>query len=235
MYTVMQLSRELLTRRAGDFDSESIFTLNLRKIGVRLSRVLNECTNVKSLDLSLNGLRSLKLPDGKRLNPMSQLKYLNLSHNLLTNLDSLPVLKRLETLHLEGNLIQDVKALEPLKEACPRLKHLYLQTVHEGQPNPVCKEKEYVSIVSGMFPLLCSLDGMRIKFKYSLFRLQEKILEHEQKRKTEFEVLRGERKEEEKKSALGPVKLVSKEAMENLDMEIMDLKGEIEICKAILR
>ncbi len=58
---------------------------------------------------------------------MMNLKVLHLDYNKLKNLETLPILLKLETLTLSSNLITDTAAcVKTIAMKCPRLIHLNL-------------------------------------------------------------------------------------------------------------
>uniref|UniRef100_A0A7S3Y7M0 Uncharacterized protein n=1 Tax=Lotharella globosa TaxID=91324 RepID=A0A7S3Y7M0_9EUKA len=175
-----RLTREVLVARSGEFTLESIFSLSLRKQGLKLTAALGECKHLKNLDLAENGLKDLRV-EGHALPDMKHLKFLDLSQNGLTSADSIPMCERLEILHLEGNRIKNPRDLLKLKTNAPRLKQLFLQAINGTLQNPMCLKSKYAVTVKSMFPSLQVLDGMRLNYHFSLFNLGLKLEEEFQK------------------------------------------------------
>mmetsp|Transcript_37835 Transcript_37835/g.60747 ORF Transcript_37835/g.60747 Transcript_37835/m.60747 type:complete len:231 (-) Transcript_37835:288-980(-) len=169
-----ELTKKLIVSRSGEFCLESVFSLRLSKENIRLTSALERCVNLKTLDLSQNGLRDL-LVDYKRIDSMAKLKFLDLKQNRLKNLDSLPTCERLEILHLEGNLIANVRELEILQTRAPQLKQLYLENSSANLRNPLCRTKHYSELIVKMLPGLTVLNGMRLNYEYSLYNLGKSI------------------------------------------------------------
>eukprot|EP00471_Norrisiella_sphaerica_P005678 CAMPEP_0184489864 /NCGR_PEP_ID=MMETSP0113_2-20130426/16524_1 /TAXON_ID=91329 /ORGANISM="Norrisiella sphaerica, Strain BC52" /LENGTH=232 /DNA_ID=CAMNT_0026873507 /DNA_START=249 /DNA_END=947 /DNA_ORIENTATION=+ len=165
-----ELTREVIVAASGEFSLDTVFTLSLAKKGIRIKPVLGKCPNLKNLDLSQNDLQNL-LADYKRIDKMDHLKFLDLRKNSIQNLESLPDCERLQILHLEGNKISDFRHLEILQTRAPRLRHLYLNDPLNNLTNPICSKTNYAAGVLKLFPKLEVLDGMRLKYEFSLYKL----------------------------------------------------------------
>eukprot|EP00466_Bigelowiella_natans_P011861 jgi/Bigna1/141452/aug1.62_g16160 len=154
-----ELTKKLIVSRSGEFCLESVFSLRLSKENIRLTSALERCVNLKTLDLSQNGLRDL-LVDYKRIDSMAKLKFLDLKQNRLKNL---------------GNLIANVRELEILQTRAPQLKQLYLENSSANLRNPLCRTKHYSELIVKMLPGLTVLNGMRLNYEYSLYNLGKSI------------------------------------------------------------
>ena len=110
-------------------------------------------THLTSLNLANNKLVNLEGMAG-----CIKLKILQIDHNQLSSLDSLPIMLNLDTLTASGNLFSEAEAMiKNIAKKCPRLQHLNLTS------NPLdidIKSKGYRKGVKKLLPLLLSLDGV---------------------------------------------------------------------------
>ncbi|KAF3623744.1 putative protein-like [Capsicum annuum] len=90
---------------------ESLYTLRLAACGVKELEFLRFAKHLELLDLSNNKLRG-RIPDWAWSNWMFSLQRLNLSHNMLTSVDSIPLLY-VETIDLRSNLLQGSLPIPP--------------------------------------------------------------------------------------------------------------------------
>ncbi|KAL4227405.1 axoneme assembly [Mactra antiquata] len=162
--------KSLLKSKSGEFDIESIHTLDLKDMDLVDLGCLGECTSLERLDLSYNGISKLH-----KLAGLENLQYLNLSANRISSLEGLQVLDNLEKLNLAGNLIGGTDSLRCLT-GLDKLTSLRLLDSVKGLSNPVCMNSNYENDVCQMFPNLISLDGERINGRGSdVFKLLKHI------------------------------------------------------------
>ena len=151
-----RLTEENVKKVTGQFELESVFTLTMNRMGLRLIENLGGCPNLTSVDLSHNRIERIE-----GLDALKQLKRLDLRDNEISVLENVESLESLETLMLQGNRISsldDVACLTKLP-----LRTLIFQTVCDGvvdhdESNPVCSHPSYRTAVRRMLPQLKSLD-----------------------------------------------------------------------------
>ncbi|KAJ8304936.1 hypothetical protein KUTeg_018519 [Tegillarca granosa] len=148
-----KITKQLLKTRSGEFDLESIHTLNLRNLGITDLGSVGECTGLERLNLSRNDITKLT-----KLAGLTNLTYLNISANRISSLEGLQALDNLQTLNLAGNLVGSVDSLRCLT-GLDKLQDLRLCDHVQGLSNPMCMNSNYKSDVSNLFPNLKTLDG----------------------------------------------------------------------------
>jgi Leucine-rich repeat (LRR) protein len=151
------LSEEYLKLAAGEFDLKTIFQLILREKSIkRIEGAVDQCINIRWLDLSQNGI--IKLENMSRL---ANLQFMDLSHNKLQKIQNLDGLKALHTLRLLNNPIFRLQDLEGLRARRPSLKHLSLKQIDGSEACPVCLTPLYKEKVYEELPNLYALDSQR--------------------------------------------------------------------------
>ncbi|XP_062572394.1 leucine-rich repeat-containing protein 61-like [Saccostrea cucullata] len=151
-----KITKALLKTRSGEFDIESIHTLNLRDCGLSDLGCISECSQLERLNLSRNDLCKLN-----KLAGLGNLTILNLSGNRITNLEGLQALENLQSVNLAGNLIGSINSLRCLT-ALDKLEELRLHDSLRDLSNPLCHSPMYRRDVLDMLPNLKVLDGERI-------------------------------------------------------------------------
>ncbi|XP_052699428.1 leucine-rich repeat-containing protein 61-like, partial [Crassostrea angulata] len=173
-----KITKALLKTRSGEFDIESIHTLNLRDCGLSDLGCISECTQLERLNLSRNDLTKLN-----KLAGLGNLSSLNLSGNRITNPEGLQALESLQSVNLAGNLIGSVNSLRCLT-ALDKLEDLRLHDPVRDLSNPLCHSNTYRKDVLDMLPNLKVLDGERIlglgSDVFSMCREIEESLERRQ-------------------------------------------------------
>ncbi|XP_022334076.2 leucine-rich repeat-containing protein 61-like [Crassostrea virginica] len=173
-----KITKPLLKTRSGEFDIESIHTLNLRDCGLSDLGCISECTQLERLNLSRNDISKLN-----KLAGLGNLTSLNLSANRITNIEGLQALENLQSVNLAGNLIGSVNSLRCLT-ALDKLEELRLHDPLRDLSNPLCHSTTYRRDVLDMLPNLKVLDGERIlghgSDVFSLCREIEESLERRQ-------------------------------------------------------
>ncbi|KAH0733764.1 hypothetical protein KY285_009471 [Solanum tuberosum] len=89
----------------------SLRSLQLAACEVKELEFLRSANQLRQLDLSNNKIQG-RIPDWAWSNWMVSLQHLNLSHNMLTNVDSIP-LQTLDTIDLRSNLLQGSLPIPP--------------------------------------------------------------------------------------------------------------------------
>ena len=132
----------LLKQKSQNFDLETIFRLSLHDVGLSTADgVLNECTSLRSLDLSKNRITEVNELDGSAL---SRLEELDLSSNRLDSLRSFPEIPSLLRLQLQENKLATLNDVcSVLAKKCPDLQLLWLQDASGKHGNPVCGLPNY--------------------------------------------------------------------------------------------
>mmetsp|Transcript_39327 Transcript_39327/g.113818 ORF Transcript_39327/g.113818 Transcript_39327/m.113818 type:complete len:240 (-) Transcript_39327:58-777(-) len=149
------LSVEYIKHETGEFDEESVFQAILSKRDISRIEAVNQCCNLRWLDLSRNQIIRIENLDG-----LSQLVSLDLSHNKIQKVQALDTLLNLERLQLKANPIsrlQDLEGLRPLK----KLRHLHFQNIDRTDFCPICLSPEYRGKVRELCPDLVALDSRR--------------------------------------------------------------------------
>ncbi|XP_005091618.1 leucine-rich repeat-containing protein 61 [Aplysia californica] len=159
------ISKQLLKSKSGEFDVESIHTLNIKDAGISDVGCIGECTSLERLDLSYNNVSRLH-----KLAGLSALVKLNLAANRISSLEGLQSLENLQSLNVSGNLIGSVDCLRYLA-GLEKFTSLRLQDPANGLSNPMCN-MSYLDGVLMMLPVLITLDGQRVRGRGSeLFQL----------------------------------------------------------------
>lgn len=154
----VDLNEAVIKKRAGEFDIESVYTLNFVGMQLRSITAVAVCTNLTELDVSDNHIRSL---DG--VGGLESLKKLVVDINRVERLEPLKSVKSLEALHIEANNISNVDEVKHLAEL-PNLHTLHFRRVYADMaaPNPVCGHPSYRAVVLRLLPALTNLDGERL-------------------------------------------------------------------------
>ncbi|CAH1795828.1 unnamed protein product [Owenia fusiformis] len=165
-----RITKQMLKCRTGEFDLESIHTLDLKEMDIGDLGCLGECTGLERLDLSRNDVTRLYA-----LASLTNLITLNLSANRICSLEGLQALDNLESLNLAGNLLGSVGDLRCLS-SLEKLTDLRLRDTIHDIANPMCMSLTYKKDVPTILPTLQVLDGERLSGKGSeLFKLCNEI------------------------------------------------------------
>ncbi|CAD5124078.1 DgyrCDS12383 [Dimorphilus gyrociliatus] len=175
----IQITKQLLKSKSGEFDIESIHHISLTHYGIEDLGCIGECSALQKLDLSFNDITKLF-----SLSSLINLQYLNISANRISSLEGLQSLDNLCYLNASGNLINSIQSLRCLSYL-EKLKELRLIDKMNELTNPVCLNNSYSSDVKEILPSLTALDGERIKGKgsevFDLFRDVESLLEERER------------------------------------------------------
>ncbi|KAK2146173.1 hypothetical protein LSH36_626g00010 [Paralvinella palmiformis] len=150
------LTASLLKSKSGEFDLESIHTLNLSHMELTDLGCLGECSGLERLDLSFNDITKLYALAG-----LMNVTDLNLSANRITSLDGLQSVDNLKSLNLSGNLIGRLETLKCLS-SLEKLSYLRLRDVTQDLSNPICMNISYKEDVLSILPNLVTLDDERL-------------------------------------------------------------------------
>lgn len=120
---------------------------------------IHVCPNVEILDLSRN--RLTRLAD---MGALTRLRVLHLEGNMIDDLRGLASHPCLMEIYLAGNLLASVESLRPLVAACPALARIDLADLSGRARNPVCDAAGYEDAVLAAFPRLDILDGQRLRY-----------------------------------------------------------------------
>ncbi|OWF45968.1 leucine-rich repeat-containing protein 61-like [Mizuhopecten yessoensis] len=149
-----KITKALLKTRSGEFELESIHSINLRELGISDLGCIGECTGLERANLSRNEITKLT-----KLAGLTNLAILNLSANRIMSLEGLQALDNLQSLNLAGNLIGGVENLRCLTG----LDKLESLTVNDKTlSNPFCINQGYKKDIAKMFPRLRTIDGERL-------------------------------------------------------------------------
>ena len=133
----------------------------MSNIGISKIGAMSQCSNLVFLNLKSNKLSNLT---GLCLN---QLVMLDLSFNMITNLDTLDEMSKLKYLKLQGNKIDKFKSVHnniikiTKLKSFKSLENVLLQEVNGNAANPICKLENYRNEVFSIAPSLKSLDSIR--------------------------------------------------------------------------
>lgn len=164
----MNLSERLIIQKSSTFDLEAAFLLNLSDQGIEdIGPAINECVNLRELDLSRNRITGLSGFNGEKL---VKLASLNLVNNNITSLAMLDALPSLHHLHLQGNKLMETGELKMLATKLPSLKSLHFQNLSGMNANPLCGEANYEHSVREAFPFLQVLDGRMLQEDFAIYR-----------------------------------------------------------------
>jgi hypothetical protein len=154
-----ELDEEQIKRRAGEFELESVHTLQLASMGLRSITAIASCPGLTELDVSDNALSSLDA-----LSSLAQLKRLIVSTNKVQRLEPLRGLEALHTLRLDANAVSNLDEVHHLAQL-PSLQVIYFRKVYEqiAGPNPICSHPAYRPTVLRLLTQLRNLDGERIR------------------------------------------------------------------------
>ncbi|XP_060064091.1 leucine-rich repeat-containing protein 61-like [Ylistrum balloti] len=149
-----KVTKALLKTRSGEFELESIHSINLRELGISDLGCIGECTGLERANLSRNDITKLT-----KLAGLTNLTTLNLSANRIISLEGLQTLENLQSLNLAGNLIGGVENFRCLTG----LEKLEILTVNDkALSNPFCINHGYKKDISKMLPRLRTIDGERV-------------------------------------------------------------------------
>ncbi|XP_069138618.1 leucine-rich repeat-containing protein 61-like [Argopecten irradians] len=149
-----KVTKALLKTRSGEFELESIHSINLRELGISDLGCIGECTGLQRANLSRNDITKLT-----KLAGLSNLTALNLSANRIMTLEGLQALDNLQSLNLAGNLIGGVENFRCLQG----LEKLESLTVNDkALSNPFCVNVGYRKELSKLLPKLRTIDGERL-------------------------------------------------------------------------
>ncbi|KAH0708119.1 hypothetical protein KY290_009624 [Solanum tuberosum] len=112
---------------------ESLTTLELAACEVKELEFLRSAKKLWQLDLSNNKIQG-RIPDWAWSNWMSSLDTLNMSHNMLTSVDSIP-LQSLDTIDLRSNLLQGSL---PIPSNSTRFFFISHNNLSEEIPSSIC-------------------------------------------------------------------------------------------------
>ncbi|XP_064390748.1 leucine-rich repeat-containing protein 61-like [Halichondria panicea] len=126
-------------KKSGEFDLESIYTLDLSHQALTGLGSLPHCTQLCVLNLSHNQLSTVA-----PLDTLTQLEQLDISSNQIKALDGMEQMERLISLNVAGNLISSLDSLLPLASLYS-LRTLTMSQSSQTTPitNPVCLSPTY--------------------------------------------------------------------------------------------
>jgi len=150
-----ELSLEYVKHATGEFDAEAIFQAVLSNRAIRRIDSLNQCSNLRWLDLSRNAIIRIENLEG-----LTRLMMLDLSFNKIQKVQNLESLDMLERLKLQSNPISRLDDLDGLRFA-GKLKHLHFRNVDNTDFCPVCLQDGYHTKVFELGPTLIALDSKR--------------------------------------------------------------------------
>ncbi|XP_033750202.1 leucine-rich repeat-containing protein 61-like [Pecten maximus] len=149
-----KVTKALLKTRSGEFELESIHSINLRELGISDLGCIGECVGLERANLSRNDITKLT-----KLAGLTNLTTLNLSANRIISLEGLQALDNLQSLNLAGNLIGGVENFRCL-QGLEKLENL---TVNDkALSNPFCVNEGYKKDIAKMLPKLRTIDGERL-------------------------------------------------------------------------
>lgn len=158
-----QISENMIKMHSCTFDLEAVRVLCLASLGIRSimrADAINECKNLRILNLSSNRLTKIGGLDGTKV---ISLQTLILSDNQISSFADVSSIPSLLHLDLKGNQITSVASLKPLGSKFPSLQSLALQEIASGNSNPVCRIQGYKKEIMETFPFLLVLDGQRVR------------------------------------------------------------------------
>ncbi|XP_041465001.1 leucine-rich repeat-containing protein 61-like isoform X1 [Lytechinus variegatus] len=151
-----RITPQLLKAQSGEFEVDSIFSLNLRQQDIDDLGAIGSCSCLQRLDISRNDLTSLKT-----LTPLKQLVYLNVAANRISSLEPLKEMENLRSLNAAGNLISSLESVYALSNL-PNLEDMRFQDTLQDWSNPICNSTTYRSAMMSHFCHLKALDGERL-------------------------------------------------------------------------
>eukprot|EP00057_Strongylocentrotus_purpuratus_P001216 XP_001196680.2 PREDICTED: leucine-rich repeat-containing protein 61 [Strongylocentrotus purpuratus] len=150
------ITPQLLKIQSGEFEMDSIFSLNLRHQDIDDLGPIGSCSCLQRLDISRNDLTSLKA-----LSPLKQLVFLNVAANRISSLEPLTELESLRSLNAAGNLIASFESIYALANL-QNLEDMRFQDPLQDWTNPICNGAAYRSTIMSHFCHLKVLDGERL-------------------------------------------------------------------------
>jgi Leucine-rich repeat (LRR) protein len=146
---------DLIKASSSRFTPFLTFILELPGQGIREIAALDQCPNIRHLNLSRNSIGKIK-----GLEQCTSLVYLNLGYNQITQVEGLSACTLLKRLDLTGNRVASMGSLSHL-QTLPVLLHVSFQTFGLLDPNPICGTASYRQEILALLPKLKSLDGHR--------------------------------------------------------------------------
>lgn len=150
-----RITAELIKASSSRFTPFLTFILELPGQGIREITALDQCPNIRHLNLSRNSIGKIK-----GLDQCQSLVYLNLAYNQITQVEGLATCVLLKRLDLTGNRVNSMSSLSHL-QSLPTLLHVSFQTFGLLDPNPICATATYREELLALLPKLKSLDGHR--------------------------------------------------------------------------
>eukprot|EP00760_Papus_ankaliazontas_P039507 PhM_4_TR9603/c0_g1_i1/m.93792 len=167
------LTESLIKYASGQYDVAIVQTLSLPNVGLANLDALEHCQMLTSLDVSCNFLRG-PLPkfDATTSALCTTLKFLDLSHNELDNIEAITSLRGVEVLRLEANLLDSLDAVMCVT-AMPKLRRVYFDK------NPfVAKSPKYREALLSASTTLRCVDGEYLAAEgQALRRERERVVE----------------------------------------------------------
>mmetsp|Transcript_30380 Transcript_30380/g.98592 ORF Transcript_30380/g.98592 Transcript_30380/m.98592 type:complete len:874 (+) Transcript_30380:1837-4458(+) len=146
------ISEEAILARTRESRISEVTQLNLHGLGICRIEMLDTCSNLQSLSLSCNNIRTIE-----GLVMLQQLTFLDLSFNLLSRVTGLVGNPRLQTALLNNNSLNRLDDLNIIRSSIPGLVELDLRG------NSLTKEHAYRSIALLSLSTLKRLDGKSIQ------------------------------------------------------------------------
>ena len=150
-----RLTVDLIKASSSRFTPFLTFILELQGQGIREIASLDQCPNLRHLNLSRNSISKIK-----GLEQCVNLVYLNLGYNQVVQVEGLSACVLIKRLDLTGNRVGSLSSLAHL-QGLPGLLHLSFQTFGLSDPNPICGTASYRQEILALLPKLKSLDGHR--------------------------------------------------------------------------
>mmetsp|Transcript_76970 Transcript_76970/g.152439 ORF Transcript_76970/g.152439 Transcript_76970/m.152439 type:complete len:246 (-) Transcript_76970:23-760(-) len=149
------LTIEYIKHVTGEFDADSVFQALLPNLGIARIDAVNQCCNLRWLDLSHNAIIRMENLEG-----LNQLVCIDLSFNKIQKVQNLEGMQSLERLKLMANPISRLQDLAGLKPA-GKLQHLNFRNIDGTDFCPVCLQDGYQRTVRELCPSLVALDSRR--------------------------------------------------------------------------
>lgn len=151
----VKLTPELIKSVTDRFSLSAVFVLEMPGLNISDISGLEECINLKHLNLSSNSIITIQ-----GLKDAIELTNLNLSNNQITSLEGIRQCSKLEKLEIQCNRIGSFSQISQLA-SLPLLQHLFFQNYDGSDPNPICSQERYRTQTLETLSQLKNLDGHR--------------------------------------------------------------------------